>query len=265
MVALGGTSYAAANLPRNSVGTVQLKTGAVTSLKVKDRSLLVKDFKRGQLRAGPAGPQGAAGPPGVTGAQGQAGAQGATGPAGAQGPAGATGPTGPSTGPAGGDLTGSYPNPLLADGKVSTSKFAAGAVAPDAALFGGEPPSHYVPFASGTTAPAISMNAYSYFMNTSSVLDYPFGQAKLHTTGAAGQFQVCGNLAGVAGSLPYVAYVNGVRSTGTVLANLGCSGLLNVGAAGDFTVTIRRAIMFGVHSGDSTTNTNYTVYGFSQL
>jgi hypothetical protein len=35
-IALGGTAYAATSLPRNSVGTKQLKTSAVTSSKIKD-------------------------------------------------------------------------------------------------------------------------------------------------------------------------------------------------------------------------------------
>ena len=39
-IALGGTSYAAVTLPRSSVGTAQLKRNAVTSVKVKNRSLL---------------------------------------------------------------------------------------------------------------------------------------------------------------------------------------------------------------------------------
>jgi hypothetical protein len=64
-VALSGTGYAAFKLPRNSV----------TSINVKDRSLLAKDFRAGQL------PRGAEGP---------------AGPAGAAGPAGPAGPTGPS-------------------------------------------------------------------------------------------------------------------------------------------------------------------------
>ncbi|HEV2774275.1 MAG TPA: hypothetical protein VGV90_01665 [Solirubrobacteraceae bacterium] len=54
VIALGGTSYAATKLPKNSV----------TSATVKDRSLLKKDFRPGQLPAGkrgPAGPQGPAG------------------------------------------------------------------------------------------------------------------------------------------------------------------------------------------------------------
>jgi hypothetical protein len=68
IVALGGTSYAAIKLPRNSV----------TSKTVKDRSLLSKDFKRGQIPAGKAGPAGAAGPAGPQGPQGFPGPAGVT-------------------------------------------------------------------------------------------------------------------------------------------------------------------------------------------
>lgn len=73
-VALGGTSVAAIQaLPKNSVGTKQLKRNAVVSAKVKNRSLLAVDFRAGQLPAGPPGPQGpqgAQGPQGVQGIQG---------------------------------------------------------------------------------------------------------------------------------------------------------------------------------------------------
>jgi hypothetical protein len=66
LLALGGTSYAAIQaLPRNSV----------TSVQVKDRSLLARDFKAGQIprgAAGPAGPAGAAGPAGPAGPSGAA-------------------------------------------------------------------------------------------------------------------------------------------------------------------------------------------------
>jgi hypothetical protein len=65
-VALGGTSYATVStyLPRDSVGTAQLENNAVTSDKIRDFSLRLWDFKRGQLPRGPAGPPG---PPGEIG------------------------------------------------------------------------------------------------------------------------------------------------------------------------------------------------------
>lgn len=73
-VALGGTSYAAVKLPKNSVGASQIKTNAVTSSEVKNGSLLAKDFKAGQL---PKGAKGDKGDKGDTGAQ---GVQGIPGP-----------------------------------------------------------------------------------------------------------------------------------------------------------------------------------------
>ena len=84
IVALGGTSYAAVSLPRNSVGAMQVRPNAVTSAKVRDGSLMARDFRVGQLPAGPAGP---AGPPGLKGAAGPMGPAGPAGPAGATGPA----------------------------------------------------------------------------------------------------------------------------------------------------------------------------------
>src|SRR5689334_13870395 len=74
-IALGGTAYAA-SLPRNSVGTSQLKNNAVTSAKVKDGSLQASDFRAGDLPRGPAGPVGQGGPAGVAGATGTRGDRG---------------------------------------------------------------------------------------------------------------------------------------------------------------------------------------------
>jgi hypothetical protein len=86
VIALGGVSYAAAVLPKNSVGTTQLQRKAVTAsklqknavggAKVKDGTLLAADFKTGQLPAGPQGPAGAQGPKGDTGAAGAPGVSG---------------------------------------------------------------------------------------------------------------------------------------------------------------------------------------------
>ncbi|MFM8612925.1 MAG: hypothetical protein ACKOD0_09560, partial [Actinomycetota bacterium] len=70
-LALGGTSYAVTALPKNSVGTQQLKKNAVTGVKVKDGSLSSADFAAGTLLKGDTGATGA------TGAQGERGPQGA--------------------------------------------------------------------------------------------------------------------------------------------------------------------------------------------
>ena len=106
-VALGGTGYAVTKLPKNSVGTAQIKKDAVTGAKVKAGSLEASDFKAGQLPAGTPGAAGATGPAGPTGAT------GATGP---------QGPAGPSTGSAGGVLSGSFPNPGFAADAFGTQR-----------------------------------------------------------------------------------------------------------------------------------------------
>ncbi len=97
---LGATpiGHAAARMvvPAGSIGAPQLKTNAVTSAKVKNGTLLAKDFKAGQLPAGPQGAKGEQGEPGPAGSIQQA--------------------------QAGGALTGSYPNPQLANDAVTTDK-----------------------------------------------------------------------------------------------------------------------------------------------
>ena len=101
-VALGGTSYAAAKLPRNSVGSQQLRSGAVT------QSKLAKSVRAKLSKAtvpGPAGATGAQGPKGDTGAQGPKGDAGAAGAKGDKGDAG------PTSGGVGGINTGSTISP----------------------------------------------------------------------------------------------------------------------------------------------------------
>ena len=68
-IALGGTSYAVA---RNSIGTPQLKNGAVSAAKVKrdaittakirDGTIQTRDLSPGALAGGPRGPRGPVGP-----------------------------------------------------------------------------------------------------------------------------------------------------------------------------------------------------------
>lgn len=87
LVALGGTSYATVlQVPRNSVGPLQLKRNAVGASKIAPNavraghvlngSLLVEDFKPGQI---PQGPKGDKGDKGDKGAKGDAGSPGVTG------------------------------------------------------------------------------------------------------------------------------------------------------------------------------------------
>jgi hypothetical protein len=78
VMAMAGTGYAALKLPRHSVGHSQLKRNAVTSVNVKDRSLLARDFKAGQVPSGKGGSRGARGPRGRTGARGPQGIPGPT-------------------------------------------------------------------------------------------------------------------------------------------------------------------------------------------
>jgi hypothetical protein len=79
-IVLGGSSYAAVTLKRNSVRSAHIKNGqvkrpdvarnAIDSSKVGDGSLLSQDFAPGQLPDGPKGEPGATGaqgPPGVSG------------------------------------------------------------------------------------------------------------------------------------------------------------------------------------------------------
>jgi hypothetical protein len=75
VLALGGTSYAVTALPRDSVGTAQIKAHAVTKGKLASNV----------RTTGPAGPRGRDGDVGPTGPIGLAGARGLPGPAGPTG------------------------------------------------------------------------------------------------------------------------------------------------------------------------------------
>jgi hypothetical protein len=105
-VALGGTSFAAANAlaPKNSVNSASVINGSLQKADLSKRTV-------SSLR-------------GLRGARGTPGPQGAQGPAGPAGPAGAQGPPGPATGPAGGDLSGSYPDPAIAAAAITAGKLA---------------------------------------------------------------------------------------------------------------------------------------------
>ena len=91
-------------IPRDSVGTAQLRNGAVTGAKVRDRSLLARDFEQGQLPQGPPGPAGT-----IEGVA------------------------------AGGDLAGTYPSPELATDAVESAHVKDGSLLlADTAVLGGQ-------------------------------------------------------------------------------------------------------------------------------
>ncbi|HEX2072010.1 MAG TPA: collagen-like protein [Thermoleophilaceae bacterium] len=76
-VALGGVGYAAA-----TIGTKDIRNGAVTGKKIKNRTITTNDIKRKTVASlrGKTGPAGATGPAGPTGPAGATGATGARGP-----------------------------------------------------------------------------------------------------------------------------------------------------------------------------------------
>lgn len=82
-VVLGGSAYAATQLPKNSVGTVQIKKGAVTPGKLSAAAKATV--------VGPQGPAGKAGAAGAAGTAGPAGPEGAKAADGQEGPRGADG------------------------------------------------------------------------------------------------------------------------------------------------------------------------------
>lgn len=85
-IALGGASYAAVKLPKNSVTTTQIKNGTIKLGDLNKKTVA-------QLK-GATGAAGANGSDGAKGAAGAKGADGATGLTGSTGSTGITGPTG---------------------------------------------------------------------------------------------------------------------------------------------------------------------------
>ena len=146
VLSLTGGAYAASR-----IGARDIKTGAVSSRAIKDRSVYSRDLSSGVRRAlaqragtGKTGPKGDKGDRGARGPRGYRGYRGATGPTGPQGPAGPL----PESLPGGRTARGTYVvsgSPAAAGAELETGE--SFAFAPAAA-----PAPHFV--AEGATAPA---------------------------------------------------------------------------------------------------------------
>ena len=89
-IALGGVSWAATTISANSVGTTQLKDGAVTGVKIANATITSQKLTSDAIKSlkGQTGDRGLTGLPGAKGDTGSTGPKGDTG---AQGPAGRSG------------------------------------------------------------------------------------------------------------------------------------------------------------------------------
>ena len=113
-VALGGTSYAALNLPRNSVGPNQLKKNAVTTLKVKNNAITSPKVKNSAITSPKVKDNAITGADVLESSLGQV-------PSAASAVTATTAGTAAPSGPAGGSLSGTYPAPSLTADAVTSS------------------------------------------------------------------------------------------------------------------------------------------------
>ena len=198
-IALGGASYAALRLPKNSVSTRQIKNNAVTGPKIKSGAVDSSDLAsslRAQLSSGLQGPAGPKGEPGPTGAT---------------GPRGDTGPAGPllDTLPSGRTLRGTYAASGVAAAAGETVRDAPSFAlpvspnwVPHVIPFGGPPTPECPGDVDSPQATARQLCVYEGFSNAKLVVDSAsstgsdrFGWIAQITSTAAGAYQSRGTWA----------------------------------------------------------------------
>ena len=169
VIALSGTAFAA-TAARDSVTSKAIRDNVVRSKDVKDESLTSADiadaaFPPAFLAWRPPGE------PGEPGLQGEPGAPGERGE---------PGPPGPSTGPAGGALAGSFPDPGLASGAVGAAELSDEVRARriDVSMVQGDPLQTVMTLPGGTTVDAqcfdnggLAQGSLSFRVAAASTLD----------------------------------------------------------------------------------------------
>ena len=179
-IALGGTTYAATALPKNSVGPKQLKKNAVTNPKIAGNAVTGAKIANNTVKGADVLESSLGIVPSATNAL-QLGGVAASGYL-------------KNGAAAGGALSGTYPSPGLADNSVTTSTIAAGAVTP--AKFGTIPAARASVTGTPQSIPSgsvtnVTFNAETF--DTASLHDLTTNNHRL-TAPIAGVYQITGNV-----------------------------------------------------------------------